>query len=158
MYSLNSVESHDSHHDLLLIYKNIENLRPLIITFIEFSLNFHRQTTSFIVISIEAGILLRGNEISYIFDYVFLNTRKHKQCSQSVKYCCFRFHGLLVLTNKLALLLTQAASLGKGTVWMTWGLNGVQGRLLHCSLGRSPPARPGHKAAAAGRLGARGAV
>ena len=52
---------------------------------------------------------------------VSLNTKKHQRCGQSVEYGGFRldsFHGrMLVLPDKLALLLTQAASLGgEGTV------------------------------------------
>jgi hypothetical protein len=69
---------------------------------------------------------------------VSLNTEKHQRCGQTVEYAGFLFDSfrglMLVLPDKLALLLEQAASLGAvGAAWSARELDSIKGRLLHYS-------------------------
>ena len=67
-----------------------------------------------------------------------LNGDKHQCCDQSVEYAGFLFDSfrglMLVLPEKLALLLEQAASLGEDRSWSTRDLDRIKGRLLHYSV------------------------
>jgi hypothetical protein len=69
---------------------------------------------------------------------VSLNTKKHQRCAQTVEYAGFLFdtlRGLMLVTaEKQALLLEQAASLGRAdALWSARELDSIKGRLLHYS-------------------------
>jgi hypothetical protein len=91
------------------------------------------------------------------------NVEKHQRCKQTVEYAGFlfdTFRGLmLVLEDKQAVLLEQAASLGReGARWSARELDSIKGR-LHYSAGGGPASdRAGPGVAAPDGPGARGGV